>query len=114
VIRQSELKEKGKDFTWDDPANNCAGLVMNIETYLTAIMEILQQQAAPSCKSIHVGMLATGGMRTAQLKTWFEKRLVAELAEKVKSNTTDRIDNSEGAAVDGSLEGFFAVQTGLD
>jgi len=68
--------------------------------------------APPACKSIHVGMLATGGMRTAELKKWFSERLVAAMAPLVAVKD-DRIDKAEGAAVDGSLEGFFAVQTGI-
>lgn len=100
-------------FDWSDADNNCAGTRITIDAYLDEIKDIINEQANKECTSIHVGMLATGGMRTQALKPWFKAKVVAHISKLLAHGDKNRIKKAEGAAVDGSLEGFFAVQTGI-
>jgi len=103
----------GDSFKWDD-SNNCVGVRITIDDYLETIKAIINEKANASCTSIHVGMLATGGMRTQALKPWFKAKVVAHISKLLAhGGKSNRIAKAEGAAVDGSLEGFFAVQTGI-
>lgn len=73
-----------------------------------------------TCRGVSVALLATGGMRTTPLESHWNRRSVQCFANEIdeyeqevmgEGASNDWIKASVGAAVDGSLEGWFAIHT---